>query len=101
MSQTPGYGPHAQPPGGPMAQGGAGAAAKGMSIAVIIILVIVGILVVGGGIMAVLAVYGTRKYIANAKTAEARNSVAMMARDAVSAYEMESMTDTLKPGAAA
>jgi type IV pilus assembly protein PilA len=27
------------------------------------------------GILAVLAIYGVRKYIANAKTAEARNSI--------------------------
>jgi type IV pilus assembly protein PilA len=43
------------------------------------------------GILAVLAVYGVRKYVANAKTTEARNSLGMIAADAVMAYERESM----------
>jgi type IV pilus assembly protein PilA len=34
-----------------------------------------------------LAIYGLRKYIANAKTAEARNSIAQIAKDAAAAYE--------------
>jgi type IV pilus assembly protein PilA len=38
-------------------------------------------------VLAVLAIYGVRKYIANAKTAEARNVVAEIGRDAVTAYE--------------
>lgn len=41
------------------------------------------------GVLAVLGVYGTRKYIANAKTAEARNMLGLMARSAVTAYEDE------------
>jgi type IV pilus assembly protein PilA len=43
------------------------------------------------GILAVLAIYGVRKYLANAKTAEARNSLGQMAKDAATAYEKESM----------
>jgi len=39
------------------------------------------------GILAVLAIYGVRKYIATAKTAEARNSVSMIGRDAALAFE--------------
>ena len=39
------------------------------------------------GILAVLAIYGVRKYIANAKTAEARNSVGKIPKDALSAFE--------------
>lgn len=53
----------------------------------IVVAVIGGCMVVFGGILAVLAIYGVRKYIATAKTAEARNSVAAMARDAAMAYE--------------
>src|SRR5260370_37732809 len=34
------------------------------------------------GILAVLAIYGVRKYLANAKTAEARNSIGQIAKDA-------------------
>jgi len=43
------------------------------------------------GILSVLAIYGVRKYIANAKTAEARNSLGEMGKDAATAYEKESM----------
>lgn len=44
------------------------------------------------GILAVLAIYGVRKYLANAKTAEARNSLGQMAKDQATEYERESMT---------
>jgi type IV pilus assembly protein PilA len=44
------------------------------------------------GVLAVLAVYGVRKYIANAKTAEARNSLGQIGKDAVTAFEGESMS---------
>src|SRR6202046_1379670 len=43
------------------------------------------------GILAVLATYGVRKYLANAKTAEARNSLGAMAQDEAAAFERESM----------
>ncbi len=43
------------------------------------------------GILAVLAIYGVRKYVANAKTAEARNSLGQIAKDAATAYERETM----------
>jgi len=47
------------------------------------------------GILSVLAIYGVRKYIANAKTAEARNSLGQIAKDAVTAVEREKGTNTL------
>jgi type IV pilus assembly protein PilA len=47
------------------------------------------------GVLAVLAVYGVRKYIANAKTAEAKNSLGQMGKDAVSAYEGEKMSSAI------
>ena len=47
------------------------------------------------GVLAVLAVYGVRKYIANAKTAEAKNSLGQMGKDAVSAFEGEKMSSTI------
>ncbi len=51
------------------------------------------------GILAVLAVYGVRKYIANSKTTEARNALGQIAKDAATAYEMESMNGAiLTPG---
>jgi type IV pilus assembly protein PilA len=52
------------------------------------------------GVLAVLAIYGVRKYIANAKTAEARNSLGQIAKDAASAAEKEKGTQALiDPGA--
>jgi type IV pilus assembly protein PilA len=54
------------------------------------------------GILAVLAIYGVRKYIANAKTAEARNSLGQMGKDQSAEFEQESMAGTtLKPATAA
>src|SRR5271154_6473276 len=47
------------------------------------------------GILAVLAIYGVRKYLANAKTAEARNSLGQIGKDAAGAYEKESMAGTI------
>jgi type IV pilus assembly protein PilA len=47
------------------------------------------------GILAVLAIYGVRKYLANAKTAEARNSLGQMAKDQSAEFEKESMTATV------
>jgi type IV pilus assembly protein PilA len=54
------------------------------------------------GILAVLAIYGVRKYLANAKTAEARNSLGQIAKDAAAQFEKESMSGSiLTPGSAA
>ncbi len=54
------------------------------------------------GILAVLAMYGVRKYIANSKTAEARNSLGRLANAAVIEYEHENMAGaTLAPGTSA
>jgi type IV pilus assembly protein PilA len=49
------------------------------------------------GILAVLAIYGVRKYLANAKTAEARNSLGQMGKDQATEYEKESMSGALIP----
>lgn len=43
------------------------------------------------GVLAALAIYGVRKYIANAKTAEARMAVGRIAKDASTAYNKENM----------
>ncbi len=54
------------------------------------------------GILAVLAIYGVRKYLANAKTAEARNSLGQMGKDESTAFEKESMSGAvLAPGGTA
>jgi type IV pilus assembly protein PilA len=47
------------------------------------------------GILSVLAIYGVRKYVANAKTAEARNSLGQIAKDAATAVEREKGTNSL------
>jgi type IV pilus assembly protein PilA len=47
------------------------------------------------GVLAVLAVIGVRKYVANAKSAEARNAIGQMAKDAVAAYSRDSISGTL------
>jgi type IV pilus assembly protein PilA len=49
------------------------------------------------GILSLLGAYGVRKYIANAKTSEARNSLGRMASGAVIAYENEQMSENVLP----
>jgi type IV pilus assembly protein PilA len=61
----------------------------------IVLLVTGGLVLVIGSILAVLAIYGMRKYLANAKMAEARNSLGQIAKDAAVAYEKE---DPATPG---
>jgi type IV pilus assembly protein PilA len=41
------------------------------------------------GVLALLAVVGVRKYVANSKTAEARNMLGLLSKDAATAYEKE------------
>jgi type IV pilus assembly protein PilA len=51
------------------------------------------------GVLAALAIYGVRKYIANAKTAEARMSLGRIAKDASAAFNREAMSGAvLEPG---
>jgi len=47
------------------------------------------------GVLAALAIYGVRKYLLNSKTAEVRNAVGQMAKDAKSAFERESMASAV------
>lgn len=65
---------------------------KGMPGWVIAVLAILGFVVMFGGVLAVLAISGMRRYLANAKTAEARSSLAVIARDASMAFEREQTT---------
>jgi type IV pilus assembly protein PilA len=44
------------------------------------------------GVLAALAIYGVRKYLTNAKTAEARMGLGRLAKDAEVAYEREAVT---------
>jgi type IV pilus assembly protein PilA len=51
------------------------------------------------GVLAALAIYGVRKYLANAKTAEARTAIGRIAKDASSAWDREQMSGaTMDPG---
>jgi type IV pilus assembly protein PilA len=47
------------------------------------------------GVLAVLATNGVRNYIANAKSAEARNALGQMTKDAVTAYARDSISSTV------
>jgi type IV pilus assembly protein PilA len=90
-------GPHSVPPP-PIEK----KSSTGLIIA--IVLGVVFVLIVGVGILAVLAIASTRKYVANAKQAEATSSLGMMMKDAVMAYESSGETPaarTLCPAARA
>jgi type IV pilus assembly protein PilA len=47
------------------------------------------------GVLAALAIYGVRKYLASAKTSEAKNNIGAIVRGAVAAYERESTSNEL------
>ena len=49
------------------------------------------------GVLAVLAIYGVRKYIANSKTTEARNSLGQISKDAAVAFEKERGNSAIVP----
>ena len=50
------------------------------------------------GVLAALAVYGVRRYIISAKTAEARDNLGRMAKDAAAAFNRESMSGSILAG---
>jgi len=62
---------------------------KGMATWVIVLLCLAGALPIAGGVFASLAIYGVRKYIATAKTAEARNALGQIGKDVASVYERD------------
>ena len=49
------------------------------------------------GVLSALAIYGVRKYVFNAKTAEVRNALGQMAKDAKTSYERDSSASTILP----
>ena len=49
------------------------------------------------GVLAALAIYGVRKYLASAKTSEAKNNVGAITRGSVAAYERETTSNELLP----
>ncbi len=52
------------------------------------------------GVLAALAIFGVRKYLASAKTSEAKNNMGAIVRGAVAAYERESTSNELLPDGA-
>lgn len=83
------------PPGQPQEQ----PQKKGMSTCLIVGIVLAVISVPVLGIMAALGIYGVRRYLSAAKTAEAKATVTAISRAAVAAYERET-PDPDKLGAA-
>jgi type IV pilus assembly protein PilA len=67
------------------------------SSAVIIIVVVIVLIVPLLGVVASLAIYGVRRYLAAAKTTEAKNTVGAIARGAAAAYESETFDINGKP----
>jgi type IV pilus assembly protein PilA len=47
------------------------------------------------GVLAALAIYGVRKYLASARTSEAKNNIGAIVRGAVAAYERETTSNEL------
>jgi len=92
----PSYGPppwgHIPPAAPPPAHGHPppprASGVPGYLIAIIVAVLIIPVL----GILASLGVYGTRRYMQNAKTAEAKNTVGAIKRAAMGAYEREDLT---------
>jgi type IV pilus assembly protein PilA len=80
-AQPPPWGPGQPPP-----------AKKGFPTWLLVLLVLGGAFFIVLPVMASLAIYGVRKYILNAKTAEARNVIHQLSKDAVAAYEAERTT---------
>lgn len=81
MQQGPPYPYHHAPPPRP----------SGSSSAIITIVIVCVLIVPLVGVIASLAIYGVRRYLAAAKTSEARNTVSAIARAAVASYEREIM----------
>jgi len=49
------------------------------------------------GVLAALAIYGVRKYVLNAKTTEARNTLGQIVKDASTAYSRDGMNPSILP----
>jgi type IV pilus assembly protein PilA len=49
------------------------------------------------GVLAALAIYGVRKYVLNAKTTEARNTLGQIIKDASTAYSRDGMDPSVLP----
>jgi type IV pilus assembly protein PilA len=71
---------------------------RGRAFTLIELMIVVAII----GVLSALAVYGVRKYLFNAKTAEVRNALGQMAKDAKASYDRDSTSPLLlAPGTSA
>jgi len=52
------------------------------------------------GVLAALAIYGVRRYLASAKSAEGKNTIGAISRAAVAAYERETYSNEILPDGA-
>src|SRR6185369_9299996 len=73
----------------PMYQQPPAAPKKGFPVWAIILIAIGGVFLLIFVVMIFLGIYGTRKYLISAKTAEAKNTIGAISRGAVNAYERE------------
>jgi len=80
-----------QPPYYPQAQGQRPPPQKKTSGCLIAIIVLVAVGVPMLGVMAALGIYGMKKYISAAKSAEAKNTIGAITRAAVASYERDTM----------
>jgi type IV pilus assembly protein PilA len=89
MQNPPAY-PNQAPyqPGPPMQQP---QKKSGFPVWAIVLIVVFGLILVFVLVLVTLGIYGTRKYLAAAKTAEAKNSIGAISRAAVAAYESEQL----------
>jgi type IV pilus assembly protein PilA len=66
---------------------------KGFPVWAIVLIGVAAFIVVLVPVLAALGIYGTSRYLAAAKTAEAKNTIGAIARSAVAAYEREQFED--------
>ena len=70
---------------------------KSQSSTIWIILAVIGVVAIFAiGVMASLAIFGVRKYIANAKQAEVLNSISQIQKSSVAAYELEGIASATR-----
>ena len=83
-------------PGPQVPYGGSAPPASKFPVWIIILLVVVGLGVVGIGVFAALGIYGTRRYLASAKTSEAKNTIGAIAQTGVDVISVGALTHSVR-----